>query len=179
MPSGKVHDQLTFIGAALAAPIWYFSAPQPTNFAVGATLVVSTLFSGLFLSPDLDLDSSIYRRWGPFRFIWWPYQKAMPHRSQLSHSFVLAPALRLAYFLLVAWLLFRAGTWLLNFVIPIDRNALSEQYTGSVLNLYRTHPAHFQAVMYGILLGTALHVGADLIWSAVKRTGSGKRRRKR
>jgi uncharacterized metal-binding protein len=178
MPDGKTHDRITLVGAAVAAPLWYFLTPPPVDISVGATLIGATLFSGLFLSPDLDLDSSIYRRWGPFRFIWWPYQKVMPHRSRLSHSFVLAPALRIVYFLVVAWLLFRAGTWLLNFAVPVDRNTLSEQYTGSVLNLYRTHPQHFQMLTAGILFGSALHVGADIIASSLKRTKPGKRRKK-
>ena len=86
MPSGKVHDRITVVAAAVSAPAWATAAwaspgisPAAKDWTVGAALVVSLLFSGLLLSPDLDLDSSIYKRWGPFRFIWWPYQKLMPH----------------------------------------------------------------------------------------------------
>src|SRR5436305_9344184 len=101
MPDGKTHDKITVIGAVAAVPAWAFLAPPPHEWSVGLTLFGATLFSGLMLSPDLDLDSSIYRRWGPFRFLWWPYQKIMPHRSVASHSLLLGPLLRILYFLVV------------------------------------------------------------------------------
>src|SRR5262249_45965301 len=121
MPSGEVHDRITVIGAAVAAPVWWLLTPPPPERTAGGTLVCATLFSGLMLSPDLDLDSSIYRRWGPLRFLWWPYQKAIPHRSRLSHSFVLGPLLRLAYFLFLVWGLFRIGTWAASFAVDFKR----------------------------------------------------------
>jgi uncharacterized metal-binding protein len=170
MPSGKVHDRITLVGAAVAAPVFFLAAPPEWRDPwVCGTLVGATLFSGLMLSPDLDLDSSIYRRWGPFRVLWWPYQKALPHRSFLSHSLVLAPALRIAYFFGVSWLLFRLGTWLLSFAVEMDRNAMSRRYGSLPMVLYRDHPHHFWMLIAGILLGTALHVGADVFVSNVKK----------
>ncbi|GAB4462924.1 MAG: metal-binding protein [Armatimonadaceae bacterium] len=169
MPSGKVHDQITIVGAALAAPAWWLLTPPPHDWTVGATLIGATLFSGLMLSPDLDLNSSIYRRWGPLRFLWWPYQKLIPHRSHLSHSLVLGPALRIAYFLFVCWVLFRVVTWGLSHFISFDRNALSEHYAGTVLGLYQLYPQHTIMAAVGIFVGGFLHVGADMVGSAMRR----------
>jgi uncharacterized metal-binding protein len=172
MPSGKVHDRITVAAAVAAVPLWWACMPpvqQPKDVTEAGALVAATLFSGLLLSPDLDLDSSIYRRWGPFRFLWWPYQKAMPHRSALSHSFVIGPALRLIYFLLVTWALFRIGTWVAGFFVPIDRNGLSRQYTDAFIGFWRSHPRHLQMTALGLFLGTGLHVLADILVTGFKR----------
>jgi uncharacterized metal-binding protein len=165
MPSGKVHDRITVIGAAVAAPTYYLLTPVPKDLAAGVTLVVAILFSGLFLSPDLDLNSSIYHRWGPLRFLWWPYQKLMPHRSYLSHSFIVGPLLRVAYFAVMMWGLFRFGTWIASFFITFDRNGISKRYADVVVGLWQTYPWDVEMAALGIFLGTALHCGADIVVS--------------
>lgn len=132
------------------------------------------------LSPDLDLDSSIYRRWGPFRFLWWPYQKLLPHRSVFSHSFIVGPLIRLAYFFVLLYGLWRALTYLVTLAIPsFDRNSLSQAWTGGLFGLWRTHPGHFQMALLGIFIGTGLHVAADFIVTGYKRRRLRKRRGKR
>ncbi|MGC4046705.1 MAG: DUF2227 family putative metal-binding protein [Armatimonas sp.] len=78
MPDGKTHDMITVVGAVVAAPAWWLLTQESRDYTVCATLVGSILFSGLMLSPDLDLDSSIYRRWGPLRFLWWPIKNWSP-----------------------------------------------------------------------------------------------------
>jgi uncharacterized metal-binding protein len=67
------------------------------------TLLVSGgfLFSGLMFGPDLDLYSRPFQRWGCLRWIWIPYQKAMRHRSILSHGLVIGTTLRVLY--LTSW----------------------------------------------------------------------------
>jgi uncharacterized metal-binding protein len=175
MPSGKIHDQITVVGAIVIAPVWYIFAPAPTNLTAGLCLVGATLFSGLMLSPDLDLNSSIYSRWGPFRYLWWPYQKAIPHRSKLSHSYLLGPALRVLYFLLVAWLLLRTGTWIAAQFVSFDRNTISRQATDLVVNFWHKYPDHAHMTALGLFFGPALHCAADTIVSGFK---SKKRRRR-
>ncbi len=132
-------------------------------------LVGATLFSGLWLSPDLDLDSSIYRRWGPFRFLWWPYQKIMPHRSPLTHSLFVGPLVRICYFILVAWAIVRCATWAIARFMPLDRNALSRNIGDALITFFRARPDLLQMLLLGLFLGTALHVSADVIVSATKR----------
>jgi len=168
MPSGKVHDRMTVGAAVLAVPAWWLFTPAPADPTTCAALVVATLFSGLMLSPDLDLDSSIYHRWGPIRFLWWPYQKLIPHRSRFSHSFVLAPLLRVLYFLGLLWLLLRGGVWVASQFVPLDRNAISRQATDLFITFWKTHPKHFQMTALGIFIGSALHCGADIIWTSLK-----------
>ena len=177
MPDGKTHDKITVIGAAAAIPAWWLLTPIPADYTEGLAFVGATLFSGLMLSPDLDLNSSIYHRWGPFKYLWWPYQKIIPHRSRLSHSFLLAPLLRVIYFLFFAWALFRIVTWGLTFAFTFDRNGLSQQYTSAFLHWCDTHRVHVEWLIMGIVLGATLHVGADIFWSNWKRRGRARRRR--
>lgn len=174
MPSGKVHDRITVAAAVLSVPVWWQFAPPPRDWTVGAMLIGAMLFSGLALSPDLDLDSSIYRRWGPFRFIWWPYQKVVKHRSWVSHSFLLGPLIRTVYFLFMFWGLLRITSYFLAQVIAFDRNSLFRHGGDAAANLWRTHPQHFQMLLLGLFLGAALHSAADLMPTSFKR-----RRRRR
>lgn len=179
MPSGKVHDQITIIAAAIAAPVWWFCVPAPVQ-SVGecATLCGTILFSGLMLSPDLDLDSSIYQRWGPLRFLWWPYQKIMPHRSVFSHSLVVGPLLRLLYFFALAYGLWRISTYFVSLAVPnFDRNGLSQAGADSLFGLWRTHPHYVEMAALGVFIGTGLHVGADVIVTGFKRRMHKRRRR--
>lgn len=75
----------------------------------GGLVSAGILFGALWLSPDLDLDySRPYRRWGPLRFIWWPYAQVFSHRG-LSHHWFVGPASRLLYLAALAaplWLYF-------------------------------------------------------------------------
>ncbi len=108
MASYKTHDQVTIYSAVLLAPLSFWAAktysptlwghPLPTTPLATMLLVVGAyLFSGLWLSNDLDIDSRIYRRWGPLRWLWYPYQKCVSHRSWLSHGFAIGPLGRIVY----------------------------------------------------------------------------------
>ena len=170
---------MTIIAAAVAAPVWWFCVSNPApRVAECATLCGTILFSGLMLSPDLDLDSSIYRRWGPLRFLWWPYQKVMPHRSIFSHSFVVGPLIRLLYFFVLVYGFWRMGSYFVSLALPgFDRNGISQAWTGTLFGLWKTHPHIAYMALTGIFVGTGLHVGADLIVTGLKRRLHKKKRR--
>ncbi|RJP02172.1 hypothetical protein D3D03_02200 [Exiguobacterium sp. RIT452] len=92
MPSGNVHDTVNSV--ALTSYVAYSVATQQTDWlptAIG--LAVGTLW----LSPDLDLKSEPYYRLGPFRVLWMPYVKIMPHRSIWSHGLIIGDIIRLLY----------------------------------------------------------------------------------
>ncbi len=180
MPDGKTHDRLTLFGAALSVPAWLLMAPPAWrgDYAACAVLVVSTLFSGLMLSPDLDLDSSIYHRWGLLRFLWWPYQKLIPHRSFLSHSLLLAPLLRVIYFLAIAYIVFRAGTWVAAFVAPMNRNAMTDSAFAALVDFPKRQPRLFDAAVVGLVLGTGMHVGADALQTGLRKANPFRRGRR-
>jgi uncharacterized metal-binding protein len=169
MPSGKVHDKITVVGAVVTAPAWYFLTPAPHEPSVGATLIVSLLFAGLMLSPDLDLNSSIYHRWGPLKWLWWPYQKAVPHRSFLSHSWLLGPILRVAYFLLLLWGVAHLFVWGRSQLLGAQYAAVVRTPIDMLQDGWRLYPDHVAWGLVGVLIGTALHTAADGIVTGIKR----------
>jgi uncharacterized metal-binding protein len=106
MASGKNHDR----GIYFATPIIGIIGTA-YNLEFGIVAAASHLLGGLYLSPDLDLVSKPYKRWGWLRWIWIPYQKFIPHRSPLSHAPVLGSLIRLTY--LSLWL---SALWV---IIPL------------------------------------------------------------
>src|SRR6266566_7018649 len=101
MPNARTHDLITIVTAAASTPAVLNSSLPQIGPITTVVLVGSYLASGILFSPDLDLHSRPYRRWGPLRFIWLPYQKMIPHRSWVSHSFVFGPLFRVCYFALM------------------------------------------------------------------------------
>ena len=169
MPNARTHDIITIVTAATATPVVLTSTLPEISPTTTIVLVGTYLASGLVFSPDLDLHSRPYRRWGLFRFIWIPYQKMIPHRSWVSHSFVIGPLLRVLYFAVALTLLYLAVTALINLFTPIDA-------TGTLLYLSRTitawtqsHPTLIAYALAGLLLGGASHTLADIVYSWVKR----------
>ena len=169
MPSGKVHDRITAVGAGLAVPVWWYLTPAPQDWKIAATLVVATLFSGWMLSPDLDLDSSIYRRWGPLRFLWYPYQKFVPHRSWVSHSWLLSPLMRVAYLMGMVWLLAWAVLWGIRQASGLGPGVPERTPWDLCRDIYAHNPQATLMALVGLIFGTALHTGADTISSFRKR----------
>ena len=110
MASGREHDRATCVLALIYGAICW-----PWLGISGAICSgLSFLFGGLFLSPDLDINSRPYQRWGALRWLWWPYQRLIRHRSVFSHSPFLGTAIRIIYlsFFVAAlsWLGSRWGT---------------------------------------------------------------------
>src|SRR5262245_11939994 len=98
MPNARTHDAITYA----IIPFTFLGAEMYWgDHATSAIATVAMLFSGLMFGPYLDLDSKPYRRWGPLKFLWKPYQAALPHRSTLSHGPILGTIIRIVYFLIV------------------------------------------------------------------------------
>ena len=68
--------------------------------------------AGILVSPDLDIDGRtdsetvVYDQMGPvfgtlWQVYWYPYARAIPHRSVLSHAPLLGTVLRIGYLLLL------------------------------------------------------------------------------
>ena len=179
MPSGRTHDRIT---------LWLF--PAIIGIAAGCTrsfilttiISVTYLIGGLMLGPDLDIHSVQYKRWGPLRWIWLPYQKAIPHRSHLSHGPVVGTALRVLY--LSVWLALFA-------LISIEVvNAIWDiQITWQVLrqpfrNLLRKYLIEWVAVLIGLEAGAISHsisdyVGSYLVQQRSRKKNKRKKRRKK
>jgi len=173
MPSGKTHDRLTYLASVPAACAVHAAvgAWEPALWAAGGVL-----FGGLMFGPDLDVKSVQYYRWGPLRWIWWPYQRMFRHRSVWTHGLAWGLIVRLIYLTAVTAMLGAIAFALVHtYVTPLT---------------WRFHP---QAVVdliekptgrevYWTLLGTwaggALHTVADVTVSAFKRGARPRRSRR-
>jgi uncharacterized metal-binding protein len=169
MPNGRTHDLITVVTAAAATPIILVSNLPEIGPATGAVLLGSYLASGIMFSPDLDLHSRPYRRWGPLRFIWIPYQRMVPHRSWVSHSFIIGPLLRVCYFVAMAVLLYLGVMALVNLFTPVDSTGTLFSFGRTVTGWVETNPTLIAYALCGLLLGGATHTLADMIYSWVKR----------
>ena len=133
MPSGKTHKLIELsIGPFIFAGLVVCSIQKviPLEWPLIAAAGCGYLLGTLLLSPDMDLfESDSINRWGPFRYIWWPYAQICAHRG-ISHSWLFGTLTRVGYLLLFIipfffiyppilhyWpyaLAFFAGCWLSN-----------------------------------------------------------------
>lgn len=99
MPTYKTHDR----AALIAAPIIVLGVSQLTTLPNALALGAGFLVANYYLSPDLDIDSIMNKRWGILRFIWYPYKKIFHHRSFWTHSGPISATVRFIY--LAVWLI--------------------------------------------------------------------------
>lgn len=165
MPSGQTHDRIT---------LW--SLPVVTGLTLASTqsgnlaLIVSGgfLFSGLMFSPDLDLKSLPFKRWGWLRWIWIPYQKAMRHRSIFSHGPLIGTTLRMLY--LATWTAL-VGILILGVVQLFRDVPWSWQQFGQDLKQWLiNYQAEWIALFVGLELGAMIHSVSDWTSTAIKRS---------
>lgn len=169
MPSGKTHDKLTVLTAAAAVPLWWAYAPAKNVGALAVTLG-AYLFSGFWLSDDLDTNSIAYKRWGALRWLWWPYQKLVPHRSWVSHGLGVGPLLRVAYFLGMLWLTAKAVFYGLHRAgVPVNGDALLLHAWRHTLAWTLAHPTGVLWAVLGLILGGVTHSLADMVVSWFRR----------
>lgn len=172
MPSGQTHDRITLWGLPLVSAV-SFAASLSGNI----TLIVAGayLFSGLMFGPDLDLYSIQFKRWGCLRWIWIPYQKAIRHRSVLSHGLFIGTTLRILY--LSIWLSL-LGIFCLGIAQLIWNVGWNWQFLTSKAKFTLTqHTAYWLALYLGLELGAISHILSDWSSSAYKRQKKGKGKR--
>ena len=109
MPSGNTHDLITFLLAAPTAAMTYYFT---NDWMLTAIATAAMLFGGLMFGPDLDIQSRQYTRWGPLRFLWWPYKVVLRHRSRWSHSIMLGTLVRIIYFLAVVTIILAVSLYI-------------------------------------------------------------------
>ena len=165
MPSGQTHDRIT---------LW--SLPIVTGLAAALTrsgnltLMISGgfLFSGLMLSPDLDLQSRPYKRWGWLRWIWIPYQKVVRHRSVMSHGLVIGTTLRVLY--LASWIVVFGVLSLAVIQFIRDEPSRSREMAQAIWRSLIDYRAESIALLVGLELGAMSHVVIDWVSSTYKRS---------
>lgn len=148
MPEAPTHDGISL---AVGTPIAIVAALfLPSDVVL--TWFIAYVFSCFLLSPDLDLHSDPYLRWGPLRFIWKAYMKVVPHRSWVSHGLLVGSLIRVAYLLTIPGLLLYAS---------VRAGVLQEN---NVLRYWR----YGVVALLGIEAGAVVHIVADIVSTTLK-----------
>ena len=175
MPSGKVHDVITFVLAApaSAAAYWFYG-----DVLLAVNCGIAFLFGGLMFGPDLDTVSRPYARWGPVRSIWAPYRYFFPHRSRFTHGLVLGALLRVIYFLGVITLIILISGFVYQAyaggrVAGISDIAAFWEGVGRSIAHY-SGANTLLVVFVGLWAGAASHTFTDMTGSFIKTGRSGK-----
>ncbi|HXG68885.1 MAG TPA: metal-binding protein [Blastocatellia bacterium] len=168
MPSGRTHDLVTILLAAPTAAAAYYVTADGTLTGI---VTAATVFGGLMFGPDLDTQSYQYTRWGPFRFLWWPYKVMMPHRSSWSHGLLFSTPIRVVYFLIVATLVLAASLYTRDaYLNGAPGNSLQLRSAfGRVWEIFvSANRSHLIAAFVGLWLGAASHTVTDFLGSLLK-----------
>ncbi|MEL6778430.1 MAG: metal-binding protein [Cyanobacteria bacterium J06597_16] len=171
MPSGRTHDRITYwcLPFIVGGTAWVTRSPAFT-LIIG----LSFLVGGLMLGPDLDIHSVQYKRWGPIRWIWLPYQIALPHRSHFSHGPIIGTALRVVYLALWIALFTFAGAMVLNAVWDAK---LTWPSIRAVLQYVLTHYfGQWLAILVGLEAGAMSHSISDAMGSSFVRKQSNRKK---
>ncbi|WP_448380988.1 metal-binding protein [Gloeomargarita sp.] len=160
MASGAVHDRLILWTAPVVAGLaWHLTGGGHLPLLVTGSYV----FSGLMFSGDLDIPSRQWRRWGPCKVLWIPYQKCLKHRSFWSHGPIVGTLGRLLYLGVGAAMLLGVG-WGLSrgwgHPWPVV------QWVRQCVGLYRRE---LWAVGVGLELGAWNHSLSDWLSSRLKK----------
>lgn len=160
MPSGKVHDQMTVWCGAAAGASGYYLTEYPIELI--STFTIGFIFGGLMLSPDLDLKSRPFHRWGYLKVIWLPYQKVAKHRSELSHG-ILGSWIRMLYLLIIIFAIYCIFYAYLHHKLP--------NLTADILP--QCQPYTFPILIFGlgVWLSCQLHIVADHTYTFIKTKG--------
>lgn len=160
MPSGRTHDRITLWGLPPVIGVTFVLTRSP---AITAIVSIAYLMGGFMLGPDLDIHSIQYKRWGPIRWIWLPYQKALTHRSKWSHGPIIGTAVRVIYLALWIALLAMLMAGILNALweAQITWLSLSQNFR----YLLRHYLTQWIAILIGLEVGAMSHSISDAIGS--------------
>lgn len=163
MPGDAVHVKWAQIAAFVASVVMY---------AGGVDLLHILLLAGIFMfgtkyvSPDLDINSIPYHRWGVLRVFFWPFLKLVPHRDKWSHNIILGPIVLVAYFSLV---LVFIGTILNQFWLPVVEPMIdrAQEMLTQVMTLQVSseNMAIILPVIGCLLAAAVLHIIVDTVFT--------------
>lgn len=170
MPNARAHDAITYA----IIPFTYLAAEMYWgDHTTSAIATAAMLFSGLMFGPDLDLNSKPYRRWGPLKFLWKPYQAALPHRSKFSHGPILGTVIRVTYFLVVFSLFAATVLYARHRFVNGEQTTWQGEFDVVKADLLTflggTDEQYLLGAFGGLWAGALAHTTADILWSAIKR----------
>ncbi len=170
MPSGKTHDRVTIL---LALPTLAIGWLATGNFWAACLVMSAMLFGGLMFGPDLDTDSVQYKRWGVFRFLWYPYRIFFKHRSRWSHGLLFGTLIRILYFAFVIASLVALGVYLRATLIaktPFDFSEIARAWAVTKAAFAQHDGKRIALALFvGVWWGAATQTIADVVWSMLRK----------
>ena len=168
MASGKTHDLLA-ISSTIGSSYLLWQVTDNLNCIL--IFALASLFGGLMFGPDLDTKSVEYKRWGPLKFIWLPYQ-AFGHRSKKtqSHDALFGPFIRILYFFfaILCLAIFVAG------LFSIFDYKLSLSFLISFISFILNLPTPYQiSFLTGLWFGNIIHYLTDWVCEFIPRSLKG------
>ncbi len=136
----KLFNYLVFI-AVLSALVYYRWELMRSHFVLMLFFSIGYYIGTAYITPDLDTDSSAYKRWGLLRVLWYPYKVLFKHR-QSSHSILLGAVVRIIYITIIILILY----YLLSGTLPSFG-----------------HGIDMAAFLLGIVIANVLHVALDKV----------------
>lgn len=171
MPSGRTHDRITLWCLPFVTGCTYLLT---NSLAITVILTLSFLVGGFMLGPDLDIRSIQYRRWGLLRWIWLPYQKALKHRSRLSHGPIIGTAIRVVY--MGVWLAIFTTITAIVFNALWDAQLTWQSLSATVRYLANHYLVEWVSAIIGLELGAISHSTSDMVGSRIGKRRSLKRK---
>lgn len=154
MAKAKTHDKLIISTTPIITILFYIIVEYinvtPTYYV--PLMSFTYIFGGLLLSPDLDIKSAPFTKWGIIKFIWIPYQRIVKHRSILSHGILIGTALRILYLVLIIGSIFTMFT-------PMT----IIEFLDKVLLLLRNNEIYSISIFVALELSAIVHIVADKI----------------
>jgi len=144
MPGYNKHRIFNYIVFIVIALILYFG--NIFSFSPGMLLAIFLGFyiGTEFVTPDLDVDSAAYKRWGRLKILMLPYKWLFKHR-QSSHNIFYGAIVRILYISVI----------ILGFYYLIFKS-LPQEFTFSYVYVI--------IFLIGIIIANALHVILDKIF---------------
>ena len=144
MPGYNKHRIFNYIVFIVIALILY--SENIFSFSPGMLLAICLGFyiGTEFVTPDLDVDSAAYKRWGRLKILMLPYKWLFKHR-QSSHNIFYGAIVRILYISVI----------ILGFYYLIFKS-LPQEFTFSYVYVI--------IFLIGIILANALHVILDKIF---------------
>ncbi len=145
MPGYNTHRIFNYtifiVVAAALYTLGRLPIPSLASFiAFGAGYYVGTDF----ITPDLDIESTAIKRWGPLKILWLPYKWLFFH-GQSSHNIIYGAVVRILYISLII-----LGIYYLIF------GSLPSGTVFSSIYIY--------IFIFGIILANAFHVILDILF---------------
>lgn len=159
MPSGVTHERINFAALGLAVgTYWLLRDKHPISEPAAFCFSAGYLLGTVWITPDLDIAERKVRakeHWGALSAIWIPYGKLFSHRG-ISHTWLMGPASRLAYLMVLIWIF----DWLASLVLRY----LNVAYDLHANLLNRISPEIVWGLLIGYFASQWTHLIFDGMW---------------